>query len=69
MELVTPEGGLLFWVIFSLVIIVLPVVAIVHLIRHTSPNNIAKLIWVLIILMLPILGSVLYFLFGRTRLG
>jgi hypothetical protein len=69
MEFISPDSGLLFWVLFSLVVIVLPVVAIIHLLRHTSPNNTAKLIWVIIILMLPFLGAILYFLFGRTRMG
>ncbi|MFO7933465.1 MAG: PLD nuclease N-terminal domain-containing protein [Bacteroidales bacterium] len=60
-------GGTLLLVLFIILFIVLlPLFALVDLLTHQFPDN-DKLIWVLIILFLPILGSVLYFLIGRDR--
>ena len=49
--------------LLSLVWFVLWIVALVDCLRGSSPNKVA---WVVVILLLPILGSILYFLFGRS---
>ena len=67
MELLSPEMGLLFWTFFSIFILVLPVVALISLLRSTFKDTTTKLIWVLVILFMPILGSILYFLIGRKQ--
>jgi hypothetical protein len=60
-------GGTLLLILFIILFIVLlPLLALVDLLTHQFPEN-DKLIWVLIILFLPILGSILYFLIGRDR--
>lgn len=47
--------------------VVLPLLALISLLRkRTTDTN--KLIWVLIILLLPILGSLLYFFIERPKL-
>ena len=53
-------GGLI-----SLAIFVLWIVALIDAIRNPSLNGNARVIWVLVIIFLPVLGSLLYFLIGR----
>jgi hypothetical protein len=62
-------GGLLITLLFVLFIILLPLFALISALVSDFPGN-EKIIWVLIILFLPFLGSILYFLIGtgqRTR--
>jgi len=60
-------GGSLLLVLFIIFFIVLlPVLALVSVLLNQFPAN-EKLIWVLVILFLPIFGSILYFLIGRDR--
>ena len=39
------------------------IVALVDCLKSNNPN---KLIWIIVIILLPFLGSILYFLLGRT---
>ena len=39
------------------------IVALVDCLKSNNPN---KLVWVIVIILLPFLGSILYFLLGRT---
>ncbi|WP_250432986.1 PLDc N-terminal domain-containing protein [Hanstruepera flava] len=55
---------ILIFTILSLLL--LPILALISIVSKTFPNN-DKLIWVLVVLFLPLLGSVLYFLIGRPR--
>jgi hypothetical protein len=45
---------------------VLPLLALISVLMNDFPGN-EKVIWVLIIIFLPFLGSVLYFLIGRDK--
>jgi hypothetical protein len=47
----------------SIVWFILWIVALVDCIKSSNPN---KIVWIIVIILLPILGSILYFLFGRT---
>lgn len=49
--------------VISLVWFVLWIVALVDCIKSNNPN---KVVWIIVIILLPILGSILYFLFGKT---
>jgi len=40
------------------------VVALVDCIKSNNPN---KIVWIIVIILLPFLGTILYFLFGRGR--
>lgn len=44
----------------------LPIFALVSIVGKNFPDN-EKLIWVLIVLFMPVLGSLLYFLVGSAR--
>jgi hypothetical protein len=38
-------------------------VALIDCIKSSNPN---KVIWIIVIILLPILGSILYFIFGKS---
>jgi hypothetical protein len=44
-------------------LVVLPTIALINLLRHQFTGN-DKLIWLLVILLLPVVGPVLYFAKG-----
>ena len=43
---------------------VLWILAIIDCAKSNNPN---KVVWIIVIILLPFLGSILYFLFGRSR--
>ena len=59
-------GGLLLTVLVILFIFLLPLFALISALMNEFPGN-EKIIWVLLIIFLPFLGSVLYFLIGRGQ--
>jgi hypothetical protein len=46
-------------------VIILDIVAIVSVVNGHSSNE-RKVLWTVVILLLPLIGMVLYFLFGRS---
>ncbi len=48
----------------SLFVFLLPVIALIDILRSRFEGN-DKIVWVLVVLFLPILGSVLYFIIGK----
>jgi len=58
-------GGL-FRFIFGVLWIVLIVYTLMDLLKSNKPTN-TKLLWLIVILIAPILGSVLYFILGKTN--
>ncbi len=59
------SGGLS--LVLSLASLVLWIAALVDILRKPSSGS-TKIIWVLVILFLPCLGSILYFAIGRNQL-
>ena len=60
-------GGGIFSILFIIVFIVLfPLIALISVLTSEFQGN-DKIMWVLIIIFLPFLGSLLYFLIGRNR--
>jgi hypothetical protein len=49
-----------------LVPIILPVFALIDILRSEFKGN-DKLIWILIVLFLPVMGSILYYFIGRFK--
>jgi uncharacterized membrane protein len=49
--------------ILSVIWFILWIVALVDCIKSNNPN---KVVWIIVIILLPFLGSILYFLFGKT---
>lgn len=52
--------------VLLLFIVVLPVIALVDILRSRFKDN-DKLIWVIVVLLFNLIGSVLYFSIGRKR--
>jgi len=59
-------AGILLTLFIVLFVILLPLLALISALMNDFPGN-EKIVWVLIILFLPFLGSVLYFLIGRDK--
>ncbi len=59
-------GGIFLTLFIILFIILLPLLALVSVLTSEFRGN-DKIVWVLIIIFLPFLGSLLYFLIGRDR--
>lgn len=54
-------GGLL-----GLIILVLDIIAIVDLFKGAKENS-KKILWFILILILPLIGMILYFLLGKEK--
>jgi len=57
------------WIIvlvISFLILLLPLIALINILRSEFTGN-NKIIWVIIVLCLPFLGSVLYFAMGKNQ--
>lgn len=48
----------------SLIILVLDIIAIVDVLKSSSDTG-KKLLWIILILVLPVIGMVFYFLIGK----
>lgn len=63
--MISPQELLIVFFTISLILI-LPVLALISILRNEFSGN-DKLIWVLVVIFLPFLGSILYFLIGRSK--
>ncbi len=50
--------------LISILCLILWIVALVDCLKSNNSN---KLVWVLVIILLPLLGSILYFLLGKSK--
>ena len=50
--------------LLSILCFILWIVALVDCIKSNNPN---KVVWIIVIILVPFIGSILYFLFGRSR--
>jgi hypothetical protein len=53
-------------VLISLVVLVLDVIAIADTLKSSMETG-KKLLWILLILILPVVGMILYFLLGKKK--
>jgi hypothetical protein len=67
MELITSSIGLIIWALFSFCCLLLWVFALIDILRNEFKGQNEKLIWVLIIIFVPLLGAILYFVIGRKN--
>lgn len=58
--------GILFGIFIFLCIAFLWVIALVDILRSEFHGN-DKVVWVLVVIFFPFLGSILYFIVGRSR--
>lgn len=70
MDILNPESGLiigeLFFGLLLLTLVALPLLALIDLV-HRSFNGSDKVIWMIIVLIFPIMGPLLYLSLGRTN--
>ena len=59
-------GGLIITLLVILFIFLFPLLALLNVLMNDFQGN-EKIMWVLIIIFLPFLGSLLYFLIGRDK--
>ena len=59
-------GGLIVTLMVILFIFLFPLLALISVLMNDFQGN-EKIMWVLIIIFLPFLGSLLYFLIGRDK--
>jgi hypothetical protein len=52
--------------LFGLVVLILDIVAIVSLLKSSADTG-TKILWLLLIVLLPLIGMILYFLMGPGR--
>lgn len=67
MELLLPQFSLTFWLLFILIPFCIFLIAITDILRNQFKGAHTKLIWILVVLILPILGGILYLLIGRRE--
>lgn len=58
--------GLIELILIVLVFLSIQLIALVDILKSRFEQN-DKLIWVLIVLILPLIGSILYFVIGRRK--
>jgi len=52
--------------LLGLIILVLDIIAIVDVVK-SSQDTTKKVLWILLVLILPVVGMVLYFLLGKKK--
>jgi hypothetical protein len=52
--------------IFGIIVLVLDIIAIVDCVKSTLDKG-KKILWVVLILILPLLGMILYFVIGKKK--
>jgi 4-amino-4-deoxy-L-arabinose transferase-like glycosyltransferase len=61
------------WLIILLMLIIVgvtllfPAIALFDILRNQFKNQSDKIIWVLVVLLLPVFGSILYYAIGRNQ--
>lgn len=58
--------GIPFIFLFILIIVLLPLVVLFDILRSEFRDN-NKIVWVLVVIFFPIIGSVLYFIIGKDQ--
>jgi hypothetical protein len=51
--------------IIGIIVLILDIIAIVEVLK-SNRDVASKLLWILLILLLPLVGMIIYFLIGRT---
>jgi len=56
-----------FGLVFFIIEAILVIYAVLDIIKNRNFNMNTKLLWVIIIILIPILGSILYLVWGRNK--
>jgi len=52
--------------LFGLIILVLDIIAIVDILKNVSDST-KKILWIILIILLPVIGLILYYLVGKKK--
>lgn len=52
--------------LLGLVVLVLDIIAIIDIVKSTRPTG-NKVLWTLLVLILPLVGMILYFVIGKKK--
>ncbi|PWJ39344.1 PLDc N-terminal domain-containing protein [Sediminitomix flava] len=69
-SIVTPGIGLIFWTLllfFSLPITILWIYVIVDILRSNHFDSNTRLMWIIIAVFVPVMGSILYLIMGKDK--
>lgn len=58
--------GLIEILLILFIVMLVPLIALIDILRSNFEQN-DKLIWVLVVIFLPLIGSILYFIIGRKK--
>lgn len=67
MNLLTPGAGLLAWTALLILLLITGLFFVFKTWKRQDINQTTKLLWTLLLISAPILGVILYLLFGRGR--
>jgi len=67
MESSFPDIGLILAGILFLAFLSFWVIALIRIIRNEFPGQNEKLIWALLVIFLPFIGTIIYFVIGKSR--
>lgn len=67
MEIIQPEYGLIFWIAISIFLLLIWISAIVNIAKSDFTDHTTKLMWGLVVILLPLIGTILYFSVGRNQ--
>lgn len=67
MDLFSPATSYFVWVILTILLIVLWIVTLTDILKNNfrGPNN--KLVWTTVVILVPFVGVILYYLVGRSQ--
>jgi len=67
MESGFPDIGLIITIILILSFVTFWILALIRIIKNDFSGENERLIWALIVILLPFLGTIIYFAVGRSR--
>lgn len=64
MQTFNPENGLLLWTALAAIMFLIFLAAFINVLKSDFTDSTTKLMWVLVILLVPFIGSIIYFALG-----
>jgi len=49
------------------VILIVPLIALIEIIRSDFKQPVNKVVWILVVILLPLVGSILFWILGRSQ--
>lgn len=65
METITPDNGLLVWILLGFAGMVFFVIALLRIMRTNFRDSNTRLLWLILVLVAPILGPILFFTYAK----